>query len=442
MGIVKKIQVLFEQRGAVELEKSLKRLSKKNKTLAETSARLGKSTGTVNSSMGQLGIKINRSGKFVDKFTNQLLNQKTALKAIKKASNRFRMEYLSFLFGAMAATRVLGNVLRSSTQAFTKIMESNNMLGTAVQRLGIHWEFLKFTIGSALNKVIEMNPWLFTLIDWATEFIQKNPDAVIWSIVSAFGALKAIEIGAQLAMITTAIKGWGGGDGLAAVKNLKGMHKWLKRISILTIAGIITFGLFKGAEESEGLKLAGEQLGVILATTFAGIWLGKTFGPHGMVIGGMIGLSIGVILTFFMGKDSKERRLAQVTKMSDMLSNVLPFGEEASILASKLEFSPETEASFKSAIFGVLEQFSILKKGVASQSEEMNQSMQSSWEHSLGLVKASSPLGWMLKQLGPVWQAMADTAILEVQRIIVELNNIPTEIITIHKIITVYETAD
>ena len=79
---------------------------------------------------------------------------------------------LSFLFTGMAIKKVMDGIRKASVDTFTKIMESAQQNGTAIQQLGAHWEYLKFTIGSALNTVLEallpvLLPIIAAFVEWA-----------------------------------------------------------------------------------------------------------------------------------------------------------------------------------------------------------------------------------------------------------------------------------
>ncbi len=117
------------------------------------------------------------------KFKN--LNQ--SVKSTTRGIKRFQMNLLSVMFLGMALQRFFGGILRAAVTSFTKIMESNNMLGTAIQRLAVHWEYLKFIMGSVINSVIEpFLPLILGLIGGFTEFIQKNSKLVAWVTLLGF----------------------------------------------------------------------------------------------------------------------------------------------------------------------------------------------------------------------------------------------------------------
>ena len=70
---------------------------------------------------------------------------------------------------------------------------------------------------------------------------------------------------------------------------------------------------------------------------------------------------------------------------------------------------------------------------------EENQYMAEQNEHMFGSEKKSYPMVWALNQVSDAWDMMAMVAINNIKLIIQDLNKIPREIVTIHRIITVYE---
>lgn len=155
--------------------------------------------------------KIQEMGKGVTKTTTSIKQyDKGILKANKstatftKGLTRFKMEFLGILFFGMAIKRLFDSIARSAITSFTKIIESNNMMGTAVQRLSTHWEFLKFSIGSALNTALEpLLPKLIEIIDKISEWTQKHPKLTSGII------LTAILVGTLLLLIGTLALGMG-----------------------------------------------------------------------------------------------------------------------------------------------------------------------------------------------------------------------------------------
>ncbi len=98
----------------------------------------------------------------------------------------FLMTGLAILFAGMLIQRIAMGIMRSATGAFKKVMDTTNNSSYALKRLSAHWEFLKFSIGSAINKALEpLMPWLIKILSWASEWAQKHPEKVFKAIVGA-----------------------------------------------------------------------------------------------------------------------------------------------------------------------------------------------------------------------------------------------------------------
>jgi len=148
------------------------------------------------------------------------------LKVAKNAMKSFRMEFLGIMFAGMALQRLFTSIIKSTTATFTKIIESSNISGTAIQRLGAHWEYLKFTIGSVMNNALgPLMPMITRLITRFSEWSQKHPKLVGWIIIlgAAIGMLLFVfgSIALALNSFVSFAKGpFGKGIGMM-VKGLK-----------------------------------------------------------------------------------------------------------------------------------------------------------------------------------------------------------------------------
>ncbi len=142
--------------------------------------------------------------------TQANLNKKTGqwTKTVSVAQNklkRFKMEFLSVMFFGMLLQRTFSRLLRSTVSTFTKIMEASGFLGTAIQRLGVHFEFLKFTVGSAINQFLEpLMPAILNIISLVNEWVQLHPKLTAGIILGGFA------LGLMLFLIGTLTLGIGG----------------------------------------------------------------------------------------------------------------------------------------------------------------------------------------------------------------------------------------
>jgi hypothetical protein len=103
------------------------------------------------------------------------------------ASRSMFMFGISMKFFGMELAKSSQRIMRDSTAAFTKIMESSGYAGSAIQRLGVHFEYLKFVVGSAINRALQpLMPYLIKFIMWLAAVIQKHPKATLFILAGAF----------------------------------------------------------------------------------------------------------------------------------------------------------------------------------------------------------------------------------------------------------------
>jgi|TARA_R100001530_G_scaffold2717_1_gene4368 hypothetical protein len=99
---------------------------------------------------------------------------------------KFQAWALGIMFGGMAIQRAFGNILKSGVDTFLKIAESNNFANTAIQRFNASMTFLKFSVGEAMNKFLEMNPQLEDMIHSFGIWIQRNKELFARFVILGF----------------------------------------------------------------------------------------------------------------------------------------------------------------------------------------------------------------------------------------------------------------
>lgn len=130
-------------------------LTKSKKSLADTQQKLkGLDSATQ-------GAQKNTKG-----YTN-------VLKRINK-ENPFPGFAMSVMFAGMAIKRVMDSIMKSTVQTFNRVMATMFEADLATTKLAGAWEYLKFTIGSAMNSVIEailpiLLPLIMAIADWVSE---------------------------------------------------------------------------------------------------------------------------------------------------------------------------------------------------------------------------------------------------------------------------------
>lgn len=153
------------------------------------------------------GIKVVNEGLI---RTNKQLNNFSAGSfklgaSLQMLTQKFQGWLLSLLFFGMAIERLFTRILRAGVNSFTKIMDSSEMMGYAIQRLTVYWEYLSFVIGSAINRFLEpLMPLITRIIDSVSEWIQKHQNLtailviggiVIGTLLMLFGLLGLAILG-------------------------------------------------------------------------------------------------------------------------------------------------------------------------------------------------------------------------------------------------------
>ena len=110
-------------------------------------------------------------------------------------SKRFQMWALSMMFTSMMLQRLFTSISKAATSAFTKVMESSGFAGSAIQQLGVQFEYLKFIVGSAINRVLlPLMPIINKIVSWLTKWIQKHPKLTValLGLIAVLGTLLGV----------------------------------------------------------------------------------------------------------------------------------------------------------------------------------------------------------------------------------------------------------
>lgn len=112
---------------------------------------------------------------------------------------------LSMLFTSMAIKKSLEGIAKEAFTTYSKINANTELANNATSRLGMAVDYLKYTLGDALNAALEsMLPTLLNLIDNFAEWITVNDELVgklvLWGIIGS-------TVGMALGQISLAILG-------------------------------------------------------------------------------------------------------------------------------------------------------------------------------------------------------------------------------------------
>ncbi len=224
-------------------------LVSQQKKVAEWSNRLGLSENEMAKALSKAGYKWDEQGKLIGATGKRVKDIDKALNDAKETTKRFKMEYLGLLFAGMAIKRLFSTIQRAAVTSFQKIMESNDMLGTAVQRLGVHWEYLKFTVGSAINRTLEpLMPMIMNIISVVSEWIQQHPILTGWIIFLGIALGTLLLIVGQVFLGLNSFLGVLGNLGIStnvAGKSVIGLiGKFLSWLVIIAFLGGVLKGFF------------------------------------------------------------------------------------------------------------------------------------------------------------------------------------------------------
>ena len=100
-----------------------------------------------------------------------------------KMKQRFNYWALSILFFGMAIQRTFVGIARAAVSSFMKIIDSNNMTTASLKQLSGWWEYLKFTVGRAIDETLKpFLPLIIKIVNSFAEWIQKHKEIVTWTI--------------------------------------------------------------------------------------------------------------------------------------------------------------------------------------------------------------------------------------------------------------------
>lgn len=170
-----------------DINKQMSRYTDRFQKIHALSRKFGVDTNRVNRALQSQGVQWKEGAGFIDAAGGKVTKFNKVMKKGINTTRMFNMNLLSIMFFGMAIQRVFQGIARSAITTFTKIMESNDMLGTAVQRLGVHFGYLKFVIGSALNTALEpLLPKIINIINTIGNWVQENPKLATTIIIVGF----------------------------------------------------------------------------------------------------------------------------------------------------------------------------------------------------------------------------------------------------------------
>jgi len=150
------------------------------------------------------GMLTKKLGKVSQKARNELKKlsktQKTLGTITKQTQRQFAGWALSMMFFGMAIQRVFNGIWKAGQKTFQEIAHSVEGTVTQFDFLNGAVEILKYTIGSALNSVLEpLMPIIWQIVESTSDWISENEKLFGWIVIigsaiggamMAFGMLK------------------------------------------------------------------------------------------------------------------------------------------------------------------------------------------------------------------------------------------------------------
>ena len=219
----------------------------------------------------RLGFTVQKTGNVVETFADVGKKQEAMFRGLTKEARRFRMEFLGIMFGGQAIARTFGRIQRSAFKSFTTVMKTVEGATTNVGMLAANFEFLRFSIGQAMNNALApFMPMLINLIKAAADWVETHPETTFWAIAGAFAAGTALAVGGAFMLFIFSMKELTGLN----FTNLRGLPGALGKIGIsllttpwgialtaLTAIALLSWKAFKETPEAwEAVKNTAEGL--------------------------------------------------------------------------------------------------------------------------------------------------------------------------------------
>ena len=263
-------------------------------------------------------------------FDNMSKSANKNMKKISKSFEKPRQEFagwaLSIMFLGMAMQRVFDQIWKAGTKAFQDVMHSVQGTVTTFDILNGQFDYLKYTVGSALSDALApMLPTIIDIVERFSQWVNENPKLIgglviligaIGTLMAYFGILKLgfdgiiSAIGIFSGTWSTLVATLTGSGGLAG---LLGVSSVLVALGIVAavIAGIIilwetnlggfrefignTFGILKSifGDIFTFIKNTFKNVMEFIINVFNGDW-DKAFANLVQIIGDVVKLIINI----------------------------------------------------------------------------------------------------------------------------------------------------
>lgn len=250
-GAVTKIVNRFEQ-----LIGTTKRVTTETEEYKKKGDRLTLTTKDIYDSVTKVNKPMSALGKRLNILQDVAVNTKLPLAKVKESMKglatgslafkrqlkdltdtyipRFEMHWLGIMFGGMAIQRVFGRVQRAAVKTFTDVMATVKGASTNVGKLTAHFNYLKFTIGSAIdNAIAPFMPLIIRLTNAFANFAEQHPEVVFGAISGMFAVGTALAVGGSFYLFANSMTALAGLPNFTKMGGLPGI---LKKIGAAVLA--------------------------------------------------------------------------------------------------------------------------------------------------------------------------------------------------------------
>lgn len=166
------------------------------KQLSNTIAKINKQSSNATNKQKAMVIALDKGTKSQKQFESIMERSRVSSSkmsdTITKLRGTFLILGLGALFLGMQLQKTFYGILKATTSTFTRIMESNERMGSSLHGLSAWWEYLKFVVGSAINSVLTpLLPRITQIISSIANWVKENEKltAIILAIGAAMGTL-------------------------------------------------------------------------------------------------------------------------------------------------------------------------------------------------------------------------------------------------------------
>jgi hypothetical protein len=170
----------------------------------EASEPLKKITKTID----ELGKKTRKITTVTEDFQK---GTKRTSETMEKGIGKFKFAGLNYLFFGMALQRTFGGMEKSATDTFRSITEATYGVTTNMTALAAAGEFMSYTLGDALNTVLEpFMPVILGITEAITDFVQQHPEVAFGLIAASIAGMSLYAIGVLMTFFQNVGIGGGG----------------------------------------------------------------------------------------------------------------------------------------------------------------------------------------------------------------------------------------